>query len=88
MANPRSRPGRSSVMMLQRTIVGREAPRRRFLMTQIAKSVIATSVIAKRVATSAPRLASRIGRALDRSVAQRYAEQRAQVDRTGFGGMV
>ncbi|WP_342165482.1 hypothetical protein [Methylobacterium sp. SD21] len=44
-------------------------------MTQIAKTV-------------ARGLASRLGRALTRSVAHRYAEQRLQVERTGFGGML
>ena len=62
-------------MMLQRTITGRQGPPPEVLMTQIAKTV-------------ARGLAGRIGRALTRSVAQRYAEQRSQVERTGFGGML
>ncbi|WP_279597690.1 hypothetical protein [Methylobacterium sp. J-067] len=44
-------------------------------MTQIAKTV-------------ARGLASRFGRALTRSVAHRYAEQRLHMERTGFGGML
>ncbi|MCJ2012507.1 hypothetical protein [Methylobacterium sp. J-076] len=56
-------------------------------MTLLAKTVLSTTVV-RGIAASAPRLARRIGRAFDRSVAARYEEQRAQVERTGFGGML
>lgn len=51
-------------------------------MTQIARTV------ARGIVFSAPHLATRIGRALTRAAAHRYAEQRAQVERTGCGGML
>ena len=67
-------------MMLRRTIMPEVS------VTENARIVIAKTTAAKPV--SAPRLATRIGDALNRAVAQRYAEQRLQVERTGFGGML
>ncbi|WP_449409442.1 hypothetical protein [Methylobacterium komagatae] len=46
------------------------------------------TLIAKSVAWSLSVSAIRIGRALNRSAAGRYEEARAQVERTGFGGML
>ncbi len=51
-------------------------------MTQIAQSV------AREIAATAPRLATRIGRAFTRAAANRYGEERARIERTGFGGML
>lgn len=51
-------------------------------MTMIARTVVLG------LAASAPNFVTRIGRALNRSVASRYEEQRARVARTGFGGMI
>lgn len=49
-------------------------------------SVIARTVF--RGLANAPRLATRIGRALNRSGASRYEEQRARIERTGSGGLI
>ncbi len=51
-------------------------------MSQLARTV------ARGLSLSAPRFATTIGRALTRAAAHRYAEQRAQVERTGCGGML
>ncbi len=51
-------------------------------MTTLAQAFV------REITTSAPRLATRLGQALIRSSAARYAEQRAQIERTGFGGML
>ena len=46
------------------------------------------TLIVKSVAWSLSISATRIGRALNRSAVGRYEEARAQVERTGFGGML
>lgn len=46
------------------------------------------TLIAKSVARGISLSATRIGRALNRSAAGCYEEARAQVERTGFGGML
>jgi hypothetical protein len=51
-------------------------------MTQIAQSVV------REIAATAPRLAVRISHALTRAAATRYGEERARIERTGFGGMI
>jgi predicted NAD-dependent protein-ADP-ribosyltransferase YbiA (DUF1768 family) len=51
-------------------------------MTMLAQALV------REISISAPRFATRLGRALTRSSAARYAEQRAQIERTGFGGML
>ncbi|MDQ0444335.1 hypothetical protein [Methylobacterium persicinum] len=49
-------------------------------------SFLARTVV--RGLASAPHLANRIGRALNRSVAGRYEEQRLRFERTGSGGLL
>lgn len=77
MANPHSRPRPIALMMLRRTIAG-----------QLARLEVPMTLIAKSVAWSLSVSATRIGRALNRSAVGRYEEARAQVERTGFGGML
>ncbi|MFC6792126.1 hypothetical protein ACFQE0_22625 [Methylobacterium komagatae] len=64
-------------MMLQCTIAG-----------QSAQPEVPMTLIAKSVARSLSVSAIRISRALNRSAVGRYEEARAQVERTGFGGML
>ena len=47
-----------------------------------------TRTVARGFSFTAPRLAIRISHALTRAAAHRYEEQRAQVERTGCGGML
>ncbi len=77
MANPHSRVRPIAPMILQRTIAGRLALGRRFPLTSCQSVAWSLSVSATRIA--AP---------LNRSAAGRYEEARAQVERTGFGGML
>ncbi len=51
-------------------------------MTVLAQALV------REISTKAPRLVTRVGRALSRCGAAQYAEQRAQIERTGFGGML
>lgn len=66
------------------------APRHReckkLLSRESTVSVIARTVV--RGLASAPRLVTRIGLVLNRSVASRYEEQRARIERTGSGGLI
>lgn len=51
-------------------------------MTLLAQAFV------REITASAPRFATRLGRALTRANAAQYADQRAQIERTGFGGML
>lgn len=51
-------------------------------MTMLAQALV------RELSATAPRLATRFGRVLSRCGAAQYAEQRAQIERTGFGGML
>lgn len=51
-------------------------------MTLLAQALV------REITTSAPRLATRLSQALSRANAAQYADQRAHIERTGFGGML
>jgi hypothetical protein len=51
-------------------------------MTMLAQALV------RELSATAPRLATRFGRVLSRCGAAQYAEQRAKIERTGFGGML
>jgi hypothetical protein len=52
------------------------------IMTLLAQAFV------REITASAPRLATRLSRALTRANAAQYADQRARIERTGFGGML
>lgn len=68
-------------MMLHCTIAGAGARPPERVVSFIARTVV-------RGLASAPHFANRLGRALNRSVAGRYEEQRVRFERTGSGGLL